>query len=91
MKHGCDVVIMIRNKHGDGDTINVYGTEGAGVAFLGNKASRKASEGGELCIQMYKRFLRGTYKDILSQYYSSTFNDYHIYSIKHCPRMNDVF
>ena len=40
------VVLMMRNKNGDGDTINVYGTAGAGVTFIGNKSSIKASEGG---------------------------------------------
>lgn len=44
MKHNCDVVIMMRNRHGDGHTVTVYGTAGAGVAFIGNWNDVKISE-----------------------------------------------
>jgi len=39
----------MRNRHGDGDTLNVYGTAGAGVNFIGNKSS----------MQLFDRFIKG--------------------------------
>ena len=48
MHHSCDVVIMMHHKHGNGDTMTFYGTEGAGISFIGNKADIKASEGAKM-------------------------------------------
>ena len=59
MKHDCDVVIIMRNRHGDGDTLNVYGTAGAGVNFIGNKSSIEASEGGRMAMQLFNRSITG--------------------------------
>jgi len=49
----------MKNRHGDGDTLNVYGTAGAGVNFIGNKSSIKASEGGNMAKQLFDRFIKG--------------------------------
>lgn len=59
MKHDCDVVIIMRNRHGDHDTLNVYGTAGAGVNFNGNKSSIEASEAGWMAMQLFNRFITG--------------------------------
>ena len=66
MKHDCDVVIMMQNRHGDGNTITVYGTAGAGVAFIGNKSNKKISEGGDVALMLFKKFLKGA----VNQYFS---------------------
>ncbi|PFX31433.1 hypothetical protein AWC38_SpisGene3710 [Stylophora pistillata] len=47
MKHNCDVVIMMPNRHGDGHTLTMYGTAGAGVAFIRNRNDIKISEDTE--------------------------------------------
>ena len=66
MKHDCDVVIMMQNRHGDGNTITVYGTAGAGVAFIGNKSNKKISEGGDVALMLFRKFLKGA----VNQYFS---------------------
>lgn len=55
----------MKNRHGDGDTLNVYGTAGAGLTFIGNKSTVAASEGGEMALQLFKRFLKGAKKLLL--------------------------
>ncbi|KAL9966654.1 hypothetical protein ACROYT_G024765 [Oculina patagonica] len=44
VRHNCDVIIIMKNRHGDDNSLNVYGTAGAGVTFIGNKSTVKASE-----------------------------------------------
>ena len=66
MKHNCDVVIMMRNRHGDGHTVTVYGTAGAGVAFIGNRNDVKISEGGDVALQLFMKFMKGA----LNQHFS---------------------
>ena len=50
--HNCDVVIMIHRKHGNG-------TEGGGVSFIGNKSDMKTSEGGEVAVKLFQKFVQG--------------------------------
>ena len=57
--HNCDVVIMIHRKHGNGDTVMFYGTEGGGVSFIGNKSDMKTSEGGEVAVKLFQKFVQG--------------------------------
>lgn len=52
---------MMQNRHGDGNTITVYGTAGAGVAFIGNKSNKKISEGGDVALMLFKKFLKDYY------------------------------
>ena len=58
--HDCDVVIFMHHKHGLGDTVTWYGTEGAGVSFAGNKNDIKTSEGGDMALRLFKKFMEGT-------------------------------
>lgn len=50
---------MMHHKHGNGDTLTFYGTEGAGVSFIGNKADIKASEGGKMALMLFRKFMEG--------------------------------
>lgn len=59
MHHSCNIVIMMHHKHGNGDTLTFYGTEGAGVSFIGNKADIKASEGGKMALMLFRKFMEG--------------------------------
>ena len=59
MHHSCDIIIMMHHKHGNGDTLTFYGTEGAGVSFIGNKADIKASEGGKMALMLFRKFMEG--------------------------------
>ena len=77
MKHDCDVVIMMQNRHGDGNTITVYGTAGAGVAFIGNKSNKKISEGGDVALMLFKKFLKGA----VNQYFSIDNIEAHQFSV----------
>lgn len=56
--HACDVVILMHHKHGLGETVTCYGTEGAGVSFIGNKMDVKRSEGGEMALMLFKKFMQ---------------------------------
>lgn len=59
--HSCDVVILMHQKHDLGDTVTCYGTQGAGVSFIGNKIDVKRSEGGEMALMLFKRFMQGKF------------------------------
>lgn len=59
--HACDVVILMHHKHGLGETLTFYGTEGAGVSFIGNKMDVKTSEGGEMALTLFKKFMQGKF------------------------------
>lgn len=78
MKHNCDVVIMMRNRHGDGHTVTVYGTAGAGVAFIGNRNDVKISEGGDVALQLFMKFMKDYYSRSGSEHLTtaSTTNDF---------------
>lgn len=62
--HACDVVILMHHKHGLGETVTCYGTEGAGVSFIGNKMDVKRSEGGEMALMLFKKFMQGKFYSI---------------------------
>ena len=55
----CDVVVFMYHKHGAGDTLTFYGTEGAGVSFVGNKETIQASECGQLTLNLFRKFVEG--------------------------------
>ena len=59
--HSCDVVILMHHRHGLGDTVTCYGTQGAGVSFIGNKTDVKRSDGGQLALLLFKKFLEGKF------------------------------
>lgn len=48
------------HKHGNGDTLTCYGTEGAGVSFIGNKSTVEASESGRVARNLFRKFIEGT-------------------------------
>ena len=58
-RHDCNVVIFMQHKHGLGETITYYGTQGAGVAFIGNKADKKMSESGQMALRLFRKFMDG--------------------------------
>ena len=45
------------HKHGSGDTVTFYGTQGPGVAFIGNKKDKKSSQHGEMALQLFRKFM----------------------------------
>lgn len=49
----------MHHKHGSGDTVTYYGTEGAGVSFIGNKSTIETSEGGRVALNLFKKFIEG--------------------------------
>jgi disulfide oxidoreductase YuzD len=56
----------MHHKHGSGDTLTFYGTEGAGVSFIGNKSTIETSESGQVALNLFRKFVEGKYK---VQYY----------------------
>ena len=62
--HACDVVILMHHKHGLGETVTCYGTEGAGVSFIGNKMDVKRSDGGEMALMLFKKFMQGEFYSV---------------------------
>ena len=56
--HNCEVV-MIYHKHGSSDTVTFYGTQGPGVAFIGNKKDKKSSQHGEMALKLFCKFMEG--------------------------------
>lgn len=59
MHHGCDVVLLIHHKYASGDTLSFYGTEGAGVSFIGNKNDKQTSEAGQLVLKLFRKSVEG--------------------------------
>ncbi|XP_028407854.1 uncharacterized protein LOC114540133 [Dendronephthya gigantea] len=55
--NNCDIVILMHHKHGSGDTLTFYGTEGAGVSFIGNKSTIETSEGGRVALNLFRKFI----------------------------------
>ena len=55
----CDVVVFMHHRHGAGDTLTFYGTEGAGVSFVGNKDTIPTSECGQLALNLFRKFMEG--------------------------------
>ncbi|XP_067020837.1 uncharacterized protein [Acropora muricata] len=55
LHHGCDVVLLIHHKYASGDTLSFYGTEGAGVSFIGNKNDKQTSEAGQLVLKLFRK------------------------------------
>lgn len=55
--HNCEVVIY--HKHGSSDTVTFYGTQGPGVAFIGNKKDKKSSQHGEMALKLFCNFMEG--------------------------------
>lgn len=49
----------MHHKHGSGDTVTFYGTEGPGVAFIGNKGNQETSEGGAMALKLFRKFMEG--------------------------------
>ena len=50
---------MMHHKHGNGTTVTLYGTEGHGVRFIGNKSTMATSEHGMAAIRLFKSFMEG--------------------------------
>lgn len=50
---------MIYHKHGSSDTVTFYGTQGPGVAFIGNKKDKKSSQHGEMALKLFHKFMEG--------------------------------
>ena len=50
---------MMHHKHGSGDTVTFYGTEGPGVAFIGNKGDKNSSEAGQMALKLFRKFMEG--------------------------------
>lgn len=59
--HACDVVILMHHKHGLREMVTCYGTEGAGVSFIGNKMDVKRSQGGEMALMLFQKFMQGKF------------------------------
>ena len=41
-----------------------YGTEGAGVSFIGNKMDVKRLEGGEMALMLFKKLMKGKFYSV---------------------------
>lgn len=50
---------MIYHKHGSGDTVTFYGTQGPGVAFIGSKKDKKSPQHGEMALKLFRKFMEG--------------------------------
>ncbi|EDO36039.1 predicted protein [Nematostella vectensis] len=62
-KHQNDIVILTFKKHGLGTTVECYGTEGAGAAFVGHEGEKPAHELGKMVKKMFETFMEGETKD----------------------------
>ena len=51
----------MHHKHVSGDTLTIYGTEGAGVSFIGNKSNVETSESGQMVLKLFRKFMEGLY------------------------------
>ncbi|XP_048581980.1 proteoglycan 4-like isoform X1 [Nematostella vectensis] len=56
-KHQNDIVILTFKKHGLGTTVECYGTEGAGAAFVGHEGEKPAHELGKMVKKMFETFM----------------------------------
>lgn len=54
------------HNHGSGDTLTYYGTEGAGVSFIGNKSTIETSESGRVALNLFRKFVEGKYEVSMS-------------------------
>lgn len=52
-------VLLIHHKYASGDTLSFYGTEGAGVSFIGNKNDKQTSEAGQLVLKLFRKSVEG--------------------------------
>jgi hypothetical protein len=68
MHNDCEVVVLTFHKHGSGDTVSFYGTEGAGVSFIGNKEDIPTSPGGEIVLKLFRKFMEGIVEVIFNIY-----------------------
>jgi hypothetical protein len=69
--NNCEVVILMFHKHGSGDTVSFYGTEGAGVTFIGNKEDIPTSPGGDIILKIFRKFMEGVVEVLLNHRHPS--------------------
>jgi hypothetical protein len=55
----------MHHKHDSGDTLTYYGTEGAGVSFIGNKSTIETSESGRVALNLFRKFIEGKYEILM--------------------------
>ncbi|XP_020892778.1 uncharacterized protein LOC110232032 [Exaiptasia diaphana] len=67
MHHNADIVILMHSRHGRGNTVTCFGTEGAGVAFIGNKQNVKQSGEGHMVEKLFTKFMQGLINDCMIQ------------------------
>ena len=53
------MAVILAHKYASGDTVSFYGTEGAGVSFIGNKNDIQTSEAGQLVLKLFRKSVEG--------------------------------
>ena len=54
---------MMHHKYASGDTVSLYGTDGAGVSFIGNKMDTQTSEAGQMALKLFRKSMEGILND----------------------------